>query len=92
MQAARRGASPEAIQSHYDAGNEFYELWLDPTLCYSCALWNETDTDDDLEQAQLRKLDHHILLRCPAAGACRVLDVEGGWGSLLARLGRHARG
>jgi cyclopropane-fatty-acyl-phospholipid synthase len=85
MQATRRGASPEAIQSHYDAGNEFYELWLDPTLCYSCALWNETDTDDDLEQAQLRKLDHHIL-RARAAGVGRVLDVGCGWGTLLARL------
>ena len=85
MQTDKRGASPEAIQSHYDAGNEFYALWLDPTLCYSCALWKETDTDDELELAQLRKLDHHIL-RAHAAGVGRVLDVGCGWGALLARL------
>jgi cyclopropane-fatty-acyl-phospholipid synthase len=35
----RGGASPEAIQAHYDVGNGFYRLWLDPTLTYSCALW-----------------------------------------------------
>jgi cyclopropane-fatty-acyl-phospholipid synthase len=76
------GASTEAIQAHYDTGNAFYALWLDPTLTYSCALWDDADT---LEQAQIAKLDHHIG-QARAAGARRVLDIGCGWGSLLERL------
>lgn len=76
------GASPEAIQNHYDVGNAFYRLWLDRTSTYSCALW---EAGDDLDAAQLRKLDFHIE-QAGANGAKRVLDVGCGWGSLLARL------
>lgn len=76
------GASAEAIQAHYDTGNEFYRLWLDPTLTYSCALWDDASS---LEEAQICKLDHHIA-EAGAAGAARVLDVGCGWGSLLQRL------
>jgi cyclopropane-fatty-acyl-phospholipid synthase len=76
------GASAEAIQAHYDTGNDFYRLWLDPTLTYSCALWDDADT---LEQAQIDKLDYHIE-QARAAGAARVLDIGCGWGSLLERL------
>jgi cyclopropane-fatty-acyl-phospholipid synthase len=81
----RRGASAEAIRHHYDVGNDFYALWLDPTLSYSCALWDEADTDDRLEQAQVRKLDYHAA-QARAAGAARVLDVGCGWGAMLRRL------
>ena len=76
------GASVEAIHAHYDTGNAFYRLWLDPTLTYSCALW---DGADALEEAQLDKLDYHVK-QARAAGAARVLDVGCGWGSLLKRL------
>lgn len=75
------GASQRAIKHHYDVGNEFWRLWLDPTLTYSCALWED---GDGLEAAQLRKLDH-ILDAARAAGARRVLDVGCGWGSMLRR-------
>jgi cyclopropane-fatty-acyl-phospholipid synthase len=77
------GASPAAIQAHYDVGNAFFRLWLDPTLTYSCALW--AGPDDTLEAAQRRKLDY---IAAPALdrGAKRVLDIGSGWGSLLARL------
>ena len=78
-----RGASAAAIQHHYDLGNDFFALWLDPTRTYSCALWDgEADT---LERAQLRKLDH-LAEGARAAGAARVLDVGCGWGSMLRRL------
>ena len=80
---ATGGASPEAIQAHYDVGNGFYRLWLDPTLTYSCALW--AGADDTLEDAQLRKLDwiaEPVLQR----HAKRVLDIGCGWGSMLAHL------
>ncbi|MCW7539730.1 cyclopropane-fatty-acyl-phospholipid synthase family protein [Aquabacterium sp. A7-Y] len=80
---AGRGASAEAIRHHYDVGNAFYRLWLDPTGSYSCALW-ETG-EDALEQAQVRKLEHHIR-ESGAPGAARVLDIGCGWGGLLQRL------
>ena len=76
------GASVEAIQAHYDTGNEFYRLWLDPTLTYSCGLWDDASS---LAEAQTHKLDHHVE-QARAAGAARVLDIGCGWGSLLERL------
>src|SRR5262249_8376700 len=80
-----QGASTAAIQSHYDVGNQFYELWLDPTRSYSCALWD--GPDDSLETAQKRKLDY-LVEGARAAGTGRVLDVGCGWGGLLHRLVR----
>jgi cyclopropane-fatty-acyl-phospholipid synthase len=76
------GASAGAIQGHYDVGNAFYRLWLDESMTYSCALWEEGDT---LEEAQARKLDYLIEL-AGASGAHRVLDIGCGWGSLIQRL------
>jgi cyclopropane-fatty-acyl-phospholipid synthase len=85
----RGGASPEAIQAHYDVGNGFYRLWLDPTLTYSCALW--AGDDDTLEAAQHRKLDY-IAGPALARGAEHVLDIGCGWGSLLAHLSANGVG
>ena len=81
----RAGASREAIISHYDMGNEFFQLVLDPDMVYSCALF---ETGDDLQAAQRRKLDHHIVAS-GAATAKRVLDIGCGWGALLRRLTDH---
>jgi len=66
------GASPAAIRHHYDVGNEFWRIWLDPTMAYSCAMWE--GPDDDLESAQRRKLDYHVE-QARVRGAARVLDV-----------------
>jgi cyclopropane-fatty-acyl-phospholipid synthase len=85
----RGGASPEAIQAHYDVGNGFYRLWLDPTLTYSCALW--ADDDDTLAAAQRRKLDY-IAGPALARGAEHVLDVGCGWGSMLTHLSANGVG
>lgn len=88
MSTRPTSASNEAIQFHYDLSNEFYALWLDPRMVYSCALW---DGDrDTLEAAQLRKLDY-LVTQSGAAGTARVLDVGCGWGGLLDRL-RSAHG
>lgn len=78
------GASTEALEHHYDIGNEFYQLWLDAQfLSYTCALWQEeTDT---LEAAQLRKINYHCR-QVKMAEAKRVLDVGCGWGGLLKYL------
>ncbi len=79
------GASAAAVQHHYDVSDDFYRLWLDPTLCYSCALWADDESDDALESAQIRKIDYHIS-QARAQGAKRVLDVGCGWGTLLHEL------
>jgi cyclopropane-fatty-acyl-phospholipid synthase len=78
-----QGASPAAIQHHYDRGNDFFALWLDPTRCYSCAMWN--GPDDTLQAAQERKLDY-LADGARVRDAGRVLDVGCGWGGLLRRL------
>jgi cyclopropane-fatty-acyl-phospholipid synthase len=83
------GASTEAVRFHYDVGNDFYRLWLDPSMTYTCALFAEGETEEDLHAAQLRKIDYHIA-NAAAAGAARVLDVGCGWGAMLRRLvSRH---
>ena len=76
------GASSEAIEHHYSLSNDFYRLWLDESMTYSCALFGE---GDDLKAAQMRKLDY-LIEGSKAAGAGRVLDIGCGWGSLLERL------
>src|SRR6476659_789679 len=88
----RRGASAEAIQHHYDVGNDFYRLWLDPTMCYYCALWEEGEADHQLEQAQRRKIAHHLDSARVRPG-CRLLDVGCGWGAVIREAveGRGAR-
>lgn len=77
------GASAEAIQHHYDVGNAFYRLWLDPTMSYSAACW--VDEDDTFELAQQHKLAFHVT-QARAQVAQRVLDVGCGWGALLKYL------
>lgn len=78
------GASRQAIEHHYDVGREFYRLWLDDAMVYSCAFW-PGELDEDLEAAQRAKLDWHASA-ARVDGATAVLDVGCGWGALLAHL------
>lgn len=73
-------ASKKDIQSHYDLGNNFYELWLDPTMTYSCAYFESQD--DDLETAQKNKV-HHILQKLNPQPGRTLLDIGCGWGTLM---------
>lgn len=76
-----------AIRHHYDVGDEFFRLWLDRSLTYSCAM--RQDAGDSLEAAQERKLQYH-LDAIDATDAQAVLDIGCGWGALLQRLtGTH---
>lgn len=87
------GTSSDALRSHYDIGTDFFGLWLDPSLTYSCALYEAGDTDDPAGflAAQTRKLDFHID-QAHAAGAERVLDIGCGWGSMMRRLAERGAG
>jgi len=80
--AAAPAASPAAVRAHYDVSNEFYRLWLGPTMAYSSGLWTG---EESLEEAQLAKLDFFARRVAPGPGA-RVLDVGCGWGANLRRL------
>lgn len=82
---ANTGASAAEIQCHYDVGNDFYRLWLDEGMNYSCALWQGEQTDENLAEAQLRKLAYHIE-SANADGKETVLDIGCGWGTLLHQL------
>ena len=80
-----QGASAEAIEHHYGTGNEYFRLWLDESMTYSCAMWDPHDSDQTLDAAQMRKIDYHIE-QARAKNAKRVLDIGCGWGSVLTRL------
>jgi cyclopropane-fatty-acyl-phospholipid synthase len=76
----------EAIQHHYDVSNEFYKLVLGPTMVYSCAYFQSPE--DDLEQAQTRKLEL-ICRKLRLRSGDRLLDIGCGWGSLLMHAAAH---
>ena len=88
MMRHHSGASPEAVRFHYDIGNDFYQLWLDPSMTYTCALFAEGEDEKALHAAQMRKIDYHIAC-AGAAGGMRVLDIGCGWGPVLRRLISH---
>jgi cyclopropane-fatty-acyl-phospholipid synthase len=85
-QAGYAGASSASIQHHYDLGNDFFELWLDKSMTYSCALWQSDG--EELETAQARKLDY-IAQAARLQQKARVLDIGCGWGSMMQRLVEH---
>ncbi|KRM56476.1 SAM-dependent methyltransferase [Lacticaseibacillus sharpeae] len=73
-------ASKKDIQKHYDVGNDFYRLWLDPTMTYSCAYFEHDD--DTLAKAQMHKV-HHILRKLDPQPGRTLLDIGCGWGTLM---------
>lgn len=68
------------VRSHYDIGNDFYSLWLDETLSYSCGYF--LHEDDTLYQAQVNKTDY-ILKKLNLKEGMSLLDIGCGWGFLL---------
>lgn len=70
----------EFVQDHYDIGNDFYKLWLDDTMTYSCAYFEKPD--DTLKQAQINKV-HHILKKLNPQPGKTLVDIGCGWGTLM---------
>jgi cyclopropane-fatty-acyl-phospholipid synthase len=77
-----RARDKKAIQYHYDVSNDFYSLFLDRNMVYSCAYFRSEA--DSLEQAQEQKLDH-ILNKLQVKPGETLLDIGCGWGALILR-------
>ena len=80
-----KNRSKENISKHYDLGNEFFSLWLDKTLTYSSAIFDEKNKD--LHDAQHNKYQKLIDLIKPGVGD-KVLEIGCGWGGFAEYLGK----
>ncbi len=80
------GGSRDNIRHHYDLGNDFYRLWLDHEMVYTCAYF--TDAQTDLETAQRSKMDH-VCRKLRLKPGERVVEAGCGWGSLARHMARH---
>ena len=77
--------SKENIAKHYDLGNEFFSLWLDKTLTYSSAIFDQKD--QKLEEAQQNKYEKLTNLLSPKNGS-KLLEIGCGWGGFAEYLGK----
>jgi cyclopropane-fatty-acyl-phospholipid synthase len=82
--------SPErdrrAVTFHYDVSNDFYQLWLDRRMVYSCAYFKSPG--DNLDTAQEQKLDY-ICRKLRLRAGQRLLDIGCGWGALVIHAAKH---
>ncbi|MCK7593855.1 SAM-dependent methyltransferase [Pseudomarimonas salicorniae] len=81
-----RGGSRRNIAAHYDLGNELFELFLDPSMMYSSALYARED--ESLEDAQFRKLDR-ICRKLQLGPQSRVVEIGTGWGGFALHAAKH---
>ena len=81
-----RERSKKNITAHYDLGNEFFSVWLDKTLTYSCGIFNSSD--ETLEKAQINKYNKLINLARPKPGS-NVLEIGCGWGGFAEQLAKN---
>ena len=82
MDNAELKPNVDHIRSHYDRSNDFFRLWLDPTMTYSCAYFERDDMT--LEEAQLAKIDL-ALGKLGLEPGMTLLDIGCGWGSTMRR-------
>jgi len=81
-----RERSKKNISAHYDLGNDFFSVWLDETLTYSCAIF---DSDDEtLEKAQINKYNKLINLIHPKPGS-QILEIGCGWGGFAEQIAKN---
>jgi cyclopropane-fatty-acyl-phospholipid synthase len=88
-----RNNDAQAISYHYDVSNEFYQLWLDARMVYSCAYFKTGG--ENIDAAQVQKLDH-ICRKLQLNPGEKLLDIGCGWGGLIIyaaqQYGVHAHG
>lgn len=86
-----REGSRRNVEHHYDLGNDFYGLWLDGSMTYSCALFGEACPPETgtLLDAQNLKYDRILELAAPRPGA-RLLEIGCGWGGFAVRAAKEA--
>ncbi len=93
LQFRTRDRDRTAVQYHYDTGNAFYKLWLDPQMVYSCAYFEHAEMS--LQEAQEAKLDR-ICRKLKLSPGETLLDIGCGWGSFMhwavSRYGVKAHG
>ncbi|WP_347316661.1 cyclopropane-fatty-acyl-phospholipid synthase family protein, partial [Ralstonia pseudosolanacearum] len=75
-----------SIRYHYDVSNDFYKLWLDRNMVYSCAYFEHGD--ETLDDAQIKKIDH-ILTKIRLQPDQTLLDIGCGWGALVLRAAQQ---
>jgi cyclopropane-fatty-acyl-phospholipid synthase len=78
--------SKQHIHSHYDLGNDFYRLWLDPEMVYTCAYYPDADTS--LADAQIAKMDH-VCRKLRLRPGQTVIETGCGWGALALHMARR---
>jgi cyclopropane-fatty-acyl-phospholipid synthase len=81
-----RANARENIHSHYDLGNDFFRLFLDDTLSYSCAIFDEPDCG--LREASLAKIDR-VCRKLELRPTDQVVEIGTGWGALATHMARQ---
>lgn len=81
-----RKRAAAAAAHHYDVGNDFYRLWLDPELVYTCAFFPRPD--DDLATAQRAKMDR-VCRKLALRPGETVVEAGAGWGALSLHMAEH---
>ena len=74
------------VHHHYDLGNDFYKLWLDQRLLYTCAYFESPE--QSLEQAQVAKMEH-VCRKLGLRSGETVIEAGCGWGALALHMARH---
>ncbi|AWB10115.1 cyclopropane-fatty-acyl-phospholipid synthase [Thermodesulfobium acidiphilum] len=82
----RKERQKKEVQSHYDLGNDFFSLWLDDTMTYSCAYFK--DPNMSLRDAQIEKINH-TLKKLDLKKDERLLDIGSGWGHLILKAAQE---
>lgn len=78
--------SRDNVHHHYDLGNDFYEMWLDERMVYTCAYYE--DREATLAEAQLAKLDH-VCRKLELKSGQYVIEAGCGWGALAMHMAEH---
>jgi len=86
LQSNTRSGSRKNIHGHYDLGNDFYQLWLDPQLVYTCAYFPSPSAT--LEQAQIAKMDL-VCRKLQLRPGETVVEAGCGWGALALHMARN---